>query len=169
MGIRLVFRESYNESDWCANVERQEKLDGMAPEYPPGSPNPSNYEIVGAMEIACNCGQHRGCIIEAIYPDCTNYGGRKIMVYISPMDSVISHGRLDPHFSDDGKSISPIARLEPTERGAESAIALLGAWVGHGCSSWQHHTMMLKRAPESILLRGMFKAPKHVAPGVEKP
>lgn len=56
-------------------------------------------------------------IVEAQYDDCTNYEGRKILVYkdLLPADIVCCES-LDPHFCPNCM-VSPIARFEPTDRG----------------------------------------------------
>jgi len=56
-------------------------------------------------------------VIYVHYPDCKNYEGFKIMVYKSNLTSLIKQGHLDPHFSDNKKYLSPIARFEPTPEG----------------------------------------------------
>jgi hypothetical protein len=61
-------------------------------------------------------------VAEVRYPDCTNYDGRKILVY-ADTDAVELRSRttLDPHFAPHG---GPLARFEPTRRGWCMALAV---------------------------------------------
>lgn len=84
-----------------------------------GNPNPLNYEILRSQQV----GRH--LVVEVKYPDCTNYEGRKIMVYQNlTISGLVSQKEVDPHFSKSNKFRSPIARLEPTDHGWKLAIAL---------------------------------------------
>lgn len=78
------------------------------------NPNPKNFEILRTAEIK------EFTIIEIKYPDCTNYEGRKILVYKAASKDVINQKIIDPHFCD-GNHLSPVARFEPTEFGWEAA------------------------------------------------
>ncbi|AXQ68414.1 hypothetical protein HOT99_gp203 [Caulobacter phage CcrBL10] len=51
------------------------------------------------------------------------------MFQASGIDQIVkaNKGWLDPHFTDDRKVISPVARFEPTERGWIMALACAGA------------------------------------------
>ena len=85
---------------------------------PPANPNPANFRIVRTKAIG------RFLIVEIHYPDCTNFEGRKVLVYEGVTDSQIQgQKRIDPHFhKNDG--ISPIARFAPTQQGWEYAEKL---------------------------------------------
>ena len=76
----------------------------------PGNPNPSRFMVKRAIGY----GDH-WVRLWLNYPDCTNYGGDKILVYEGHHLEELRVGPLDPHFIDEG--LSPIARFEPTERG----------------------------------------------------
>jgi len=82
------------------------------------NPNPANYTIVRSLVI------NGYLIIEIKYHDCTNYEGRKIMLYDSTLVELINQKLIDPHFSNNKKYISPIARFEPTKRGWKLACTL---------------------------------------------
>lgn len=74
------------------------------------APNPSMYKIV-----ATECFQNSTLIV-AKYTGCTNFEGKKIMVF---RGNFIPSGDLDPHFSNE--SDSPLARFKPTEEGLSLA------------------------------------------------
>ena len=78
------------------------------------NPDPNNYKIIRYEEINSNL------LIEIKYLDCTNYEGRKILLYYDcKYISLIKQREIDPHFSENDKFYSPIVRFEPTERGWE--------------------------------------------------
>lgn len=82
-------------------------------------PNPANFEILKSVERFGNLALY------IKYPNCKNYEGNKILVYRRvKMDQIINLKEIDPHFSDDG-SLSPVVRLEPTQRGWIVALHLL--------------------------------------------
>ncbi len=74
------------------------------------APDPARYTVV-LVEHYKNA-----TLIVADYAGCTNYEGRKIMVY---QGNVIPSGTLDPHFSEHG--IAPVARFSPSEQGLRLA------------------------------------------------
>lgn len=76
-----------------------------------GNPNPHRFTV---FRFEC---VGKAVVAEVIYPDCTNYEGRKILVFASAttFSRLISKGVMDPHFTKDRSS--PVARFEPTERG----------------------------------------------------
>ena len=81
------------------------------------NPNPSKYRIIREKIVK------EFLIIEILYEGCTNYEGRKILVYKDiTYQQLIEQKLIDPHFSEGNEYISPIARFEPTERGWEWAI-----------------------------------------------
>lgn len=81
------------------------------------NPDPANFKIVKHKK----CGN--GLVIEIHYPDCTNFEGRKILVYEGiELDELIDQGSIDPHFCDNNRYYSPIARFEPTPHGWHLAI-----------------------------------------------
>jgi len=83
-----------------------------------GNPDPSNYKIVRALEVVGHL------VVEIQYLDCTNYEGRKIMVFENlTLVDLVNQKLIDPHFFPSGKYKSPIARFEPTVRGWNMAVS----------------------------------------------
>jgi hypothetical protein len=74
------------------------------------APNPARFEIVRSVARGSSC------VAEVRYPDCTNFEGRKVLVFLreSP-EGLARRATLDPHFSAAGGG--PFARFEPTEAG----------------------------------------------------
>ena len=105
-----------------------EKLVPVSVPAPP-NPNPLNYQIVNSIEEG-------GFLIILIqYPDCTNYEGRKILVYKGVDKArLVLQGSIDPHFSENKTKHSPIARFVPTIEGWEMAIKLVKV-LQHGKTS----------------------------------
>lgn len=84
-----------------------------------GNPHPSRWSLNKCEEV------NKCTVVELIYKDCTNYEGKKILVfYDNPFHDIlrINKGKIDPHFSDSKEFIHPIARFEPTKRGWWQAI-----------------------------------------------
>jgi translation elongation factor EF-4 len=78
------------------------------------NPNPKNFKILQITQVGKNV------LLVVQYPDCTNYEGKKVMVYRNVKASEIKKMNfLDPHFCDN--HISPFARFEPTEEGIDEA------------------------------------------------
>jgi len=78
-------------------------------------PEPDNWEFVRQY-------QHpNALVIEIRYPNCTNYEGRKVMVFkIKGGFSELmkkNKGLLDPHFHDTQGFVPLLARFEPTTEG----------------------------------------------------
>ena len=107
MGVGIFSRSSFSSYD---KTSKDSKLP---------NPNPKNFKIVKKERI------NKFLIVEINYPDCTNFEGNKILVYkdIEVLD-LLSQGELvglDPHFSDNQKYHSPIARFIPNQYGWELA------------------------------------------------
>jgi hypothetical protein len=84
---------------------------------PDGNPNPTNFRIEKVVSI------EEFLITLVVYPDCFNYRGKKILVFEGVSKKALQDRKvLDPHFSSK-KSLSPIARFEPTARGWKWAIS----------------------------------------------
>lgn len=82
------------------------------------NPNPTNFIIEKIKPIG------KFTIVMVRYPDCANYEGRKILVYESiSKKQVLELNLLDPHFCEDGKHPSPIARFKPTDQGWGHAVS----------------------------------------------
>jgi len=80
------------------------------------SPNPTRFRILRTKQVGTTV------IAEVQYPDCTNYEGKKVILWEDTNEAALMRRTtLDPHFAEqDG----PVARLEPTERGWRLATAL---------------------------------------------
>jgi|CXWL01.1.fsa_nt_gi hypothetical protein len=79
-------------------------------------PNPAKYKIIDETVVGT-------CVVVRVnYPDCTNYEGKKILVFddVNQWKKLKKKKRLDPHFVED--QYSPMARFEPTERGMVLAV-----------------------------------------------
>lgn len=92
-------------------------IDGVRPAEsytPPPNPNPdpANYKVVLAEEHG------NYLIVKLNYPNCTNFEGNKILVFqgIKLID-LMNQRLIDPHFFQDSKYASPIARFVPTPEG----------------------------------------------------
>jgi hypothetical protein len=87
-------------------------------EIPDGNPDPARYEILKS-EIVYNF-----LVILIHYPNCTNYEGKKVLVFRDVrLADLIKQKLIDPHFSENKKYYSPIARFEPTDVGWDNAIS----------------------------------------------
>ena len=81
------------------------------------NPDPNNFKIVNSQQAGSLL------IIKVNYPDCNNYEGNKILVYKdTDIKTLLKQKSLDPHFSQNTKFKSPIARFEPTNLGWICAI-----------------------------------------------
>jgi len=78
------------------------------------NPNPFVFVIEKIVQIG------RYTIAQVHYPNCTNYEGRKILLWHGhTLQNIKRLKAIDPHFSED--SFAPIARFEPTIRGWKMA------------------------------------------------
>jgi hypothetical protein len=93
-----------------------------APVYtpPPNNPKPSNFIIA---RVHAWDGQP-WLVAEIVYPDATNYEGRKIMVYRTTVEKLREQKQLDPHFCEHKKHLSPFARFAPTIAGWKAALLM---------------------------------------------
>lgn len=100
MGIELMSSDSYkNEPSKSYN------------------PKPNNWVILDYEHVNSNL------VVKIKYPDCLNYEGVKILVYIGLDINELKRQKLiDPHFSDNKHYKSPIARFEPTGLGWDLAL-----------------------------------------------
>ena len=81
------------------------------------NPDPKNFKITKARVFG------DFLVIKVNYPNCKNYEGNKILVYKNvSLERLFLQGSIDPHFSDNKKMKSPIARFEPTNRGFSMAV-----------------------------------------------
>jgi len=86
------------------------------PSEPP-VPDASRWKILDHRQV----GKH--LVVKINYPNCTNYEGNKIIVYLDiTLEELVKGQILDPHFGVSKKYPTPFARFEPTQKGWESAI-----------------------------------------------
>lgn len=80
---------------------------------PSVNPDPAKFKIVQIKRYG------RYVMVVADYQGCTNFEGRKVLIYrdFPPVDSITT---LDPHFSKDSV-LSPLARFEPSCSGMRLA------------------------------------------------
>lgn len=77
------------------------------------NPDPARYEVLERYVISN--GPCSVTLLMVRYLDCTNYEGKKIMLFDG---EVLPAGPLDPHFQASG---GPIARFRPDNKGMEMA------------------------------------------------
>lgn len=95
------------------------------PVIPQGNPNPLNYEIIKTFERVTGR-RTNYLLVDIKYPDCTNYEGRKILLYENvSLCQLKLQKQIDPHFCESVDYFSPIARFEPTKEGWEMGIFLI--------------------------------------------
>jgi hypothetical protein len=81
------------------------------------NPDPEQFEILRTHV------EKRFVVVEIRYIGCTNYEGRKILLFEDEtLEAITSSKQLDPHFCDNPHCISPIARFEPTDAGWQMAV-----------------------------------------------
>ena len=80
------------------------------------NPDPTNYKIKKCRRLG------KYLIVKIQYLDCINYEGIKILVYKTTLEKLKAQKYIDPHFCDNKKFISPIARFVPTEEGWDDAV-----------------------------------------------
>jgi hypothetical protein len=89
------------------------------------NPNPYRFKVIEERHVG-------GCAIVKIrYPDCTTFGGHKVLVYddVEKWTALKNTGVVDPHFLEG--SYSPIARFEGSLVGWMLAAKLVEALTGH--------------------------------------
>jgi hypothetical protein len=93
-----------------------QSLEGIAQNNLP-NPDPGNYKIIKHTQI------NSALVVKIQYLDCTNYEGIKVLVYANTTLAELKAQKLiDPHFSENKKFKSPIARFTPTKLGWRLAI-----------------------------------------------
>src|ERR1700677_5117664 len=90
------------------------------------NPDPTNYTIEKIESIGTYL------ILMVQYPDCKNFEGKKILIYKdTPPTFFIKQKSIDPHFSDNKKFHSPIARFIPTRNGWKMALLFVKMMSGN--------------------------------------
>lgn len=83
------------------------------------SPDPNNYIINKSLQ------EGEYLILDITYPECKNFEGRKILIFKGvDIASLLKQKAIDPHFLEDDRFISPIARFSPTKEGWQMALTL---------------------------------------------
>jgi hypothetical protein len=80
------------------------------------NPNPK----IGHWDILRHSIQRDGYVLEVLYHDCTNFEGRKILVFAGQPPTRLES--LDPHFFEES---ALIARFRPTHLGWDLAVNLV--------------------------------------------
>ena len=112
--ISTCFGGRISESSFSSSSEPEAR-----PKLDP-NPDPRHYHVNKIYQF------EKGYVMDIIYPNCTNYEGRKILVYLGNVeDHYVEFMRygIDPHFCE--VPYAPFARFEPTEMGLELAIMLV--------------------------------------------
>ena len=105
-------------SSSIADCCKQKRYDSdIAPESP--NPDPSKYKIIKNLEIGGNT------LLMAQYEGCTNYEGKKILLYKASYEELLQQDVLDPHFSKSKLFHHPFARFRPTNDGWREGKAVL--------------------------------------------
>jgi hypothetical protein len=89
---------------------------------PNSNPDPSLFKILKEELV-------NGYLILLVeYPNCTNFEGKKLMVYKGFNSSAallkLNRGKLDPHFAN--SKGAPIARFSPTEESNKLISTMIG-------------------------------------------
>jgi hypothetical protein len=87
---------------------------GSNPDPALPNPNPTRFRILKVASFR----RHVACRVH--YPDCTTYGGEKILVDRLTDAWLFCQKELDPHFLEN--EFSPIARFPATDEGWEDAL-----------------------------------------------
>lgn len=121
------------------------------------NPNPKNYKILDHISI----GEY--IILKIKYLDCVNFEGKKILVYRNVSIEKIKNQKLiDPHFSQNTKFISPIARFLPTNEGWDMAVLFCKSLLSSGDKETQNKNKIYEnsemQAPDGELLCRISKA-----------
>ena len=123
MGIPIM---SDCRCDNCSCDKREEPATFRA-----GDPDPHRFTVLRTRAAGT------ALAAEVQYDGCTNYEGHKILVYGNMTNGAFLRlEQLDPHFCDNPRCVSPVARFEPTERGWALALAV-AAMLGRPASAFE--------------------------------
>lgn len=82
------------------------------------NPDPKNFKIE-AVSVAKN--KRSIVVVEATFPGCTTFGGKKIMVYEATLARFALPVReLDPHFTESDPTL--LARFPANDQGLQDAL-----------------------------------------------
>ena len=94
---------------------------------PPTLPNPDPRSFVIQHHVKMG----NMVILIVVYPGCTTFEGRKILVFRGvSLRKLLALKELDPHFCDDPAHPSPVARFRPDDQGWEDAVRFCQAISG---------------------------------------
>lgn len=108
--------KNYGGRKWYPSGPRIDGSSSSSPEPRLPNPDPDNYKIVKAQE------EGKYLVIKINYPDCTNYEGNKILVFESSLLDIVNQKVIDPHFFENKKIKSPVARFVPSDKGWNMAV-----------------------------------------------
>lgn len=117
----------YDKPSVIVNVQTPNPTPQLVNHKPLPNPDPNNWKLKRQYELG------EWLVVEILYPDCTNYEGRKILVYRGvSLGELIDQRTIDPHFSDNKDFHSPIARFVPTVTGWDMAVAMVRTMHNEG-------------------------------------
>lgn len=109
----MFSRSSYHCKDpgCCGNRVEEKIVEKLV--YPPNQPDPRNFRIIN--RFSANSVVH---LLEVVYPNATNYEGRKIILYKDVwLKTILNSKELDPHFLNTPGVLAPFARFKPDVEG----------------------------------------------------
>ena len=128
MGMHQVSRSSYDEKKHVSSSSYSSFT--KVPQRAKGNPDPKNFVVLDRWPSFAGPSANDMLVLKVRYPDCTNFEGNKILVFQGvTMGDLSEQGSMDPHFCDNAKFHSPIARFEPTEEGWRMAKCFCKAWL----------------------------------------
>lgn len=88
----------------------------------PHEPNPERFVIKKVYEYRKNSRNGNYLLALIVYPDCKNFEGNKVLVFEDISELQLRGMRnIDPHFFNDNRYKTPIARFEPSKKGIDMA------------------------------------------------
>ena len=122
MGLFKISDSQYDKQSEPRAVYVLERVLRSTAEPKPSSGNPDPYNWIEVRHRECGSDN---LVVWLRYPDCFNYEGNKILVYLDTTWKQLKAQRIiDPHFSSNKRFLSPFARFEPTEAGWDAACVV---------------------------------------------
>jgi hypothetical protein len=119
MGVSLVGHSCDRARNQSAT--RAQHSDNVALKRHAVDPDPKRFSITRLRRVG------NFLIVMINYPNCTTYGGDKLLVYEDMTVAELNKMReIDPHFLESKKS--PVARFVPTQHGWNMAVAMFGSY-----------------------------------------
>ncbi len=116
MGMRIFGSSSRCEKETSKSTRGLFKACSGGSFLLPTDPNPNIFKFLQIIQGS------RYLYVEVLYPNCTNFEGRKILVMDCTVTDVAYMKVLDPHFLEGNKII---ARFRPNEEGKSLAKKLI--------------------------------------------